>query len=105
MFNLPYNKFHKTLEIVTFILLLAQIVYTAVLYPQLPSKIPSHFNLEGQIDGWSGKESIIILVISFSYITYCSISATKMGWWFTPVMLVGVLGVTFYYTFKLFLVK
>ena len=52
MFNLPYNKFHKTLEIVTFILLLAQIVYTAVLYPQLPSKIPSHFNLEGQIDGW-----------------------------------------------------
>ena len=63
MFNLPYNKFHKTLEIVTFILLLAQIVYTAVLYPQLPSKIPSHFNLEGQIDGWSGKGSIIILVI------------------------------------------
>ena len=155
MFNLPYNKFHKTLEIVTFILLLAQIVYTAVLYPQLPSKIPSHFNLEGQIDGWSGKGSIIILVIvnvalyilltvtmffprlwnmpvkitdknkgivfnytinmvlldklilvmSFSYITYCSISATKMGWWFTSVMLVGVLGVTFYYTFKLFLVK
>ena len=48
MFNLPYNKFQKTLEIVTFILLLAQIVYTAVLYPQLPSKIPSHFNLEGQ---------------------------------------------------------
>ena len=63
MFNLPYNKFQKTLEIVTFILLLAQIVYTAVLYPQLPIKIPSHFNLEGQIDGWSGKESIIILVI------------------------------------------
>ena len=48
MFNLPYNKFHKTLEIVTFILMLAQIVYTAVLYPQLPSKIPSHFNLEGE---------------------------------------------------------
>lgn len=155
MFKLPYNKFQKSLEILALILLLGQIVYTAVLYPQLPSKIPTHFNFAGEADGWGGKGSIIVLVIttvglyilltvtmffprlwnvpvkitdqnrgiifryvmnmvlldkllivaSFFYITYCSISATKMGWWFTPVMLVGVLGVTFYYTFKLFLVK
>lgn len=155
MFKLPYNKFQKSLEILALILILGQIVYTAVLYPQLPSKIPTHFNFAGEADGWGGKGSIIVLVIttvglyilltvtmffprlwnvpvkitdqnrgiifryvmnmvlldkllivaSFFYITYCSISATKMGWWFTPVMLVGVLGVTFYYTFKLFLVK
>ena len=106
MFNLPYNKFHKTLEIVTFILLLAQIVYTAVLYPQLPSKITD--KNKGIVFNYTMNMVLLdklILVMSFSYITYCSISATKMGWCFTPVMLVGVLGVTFYYTFKLFLVK
>lgn len=155
MFKLPYNKFQKSLEILALILLLGQIVYTAVLYPQLPSKIPTHFNFAGEADGWGGKGSIIVLVIttvglyilltvtmffprlwnvpvkitdqnrgiifryvmnmvlldkllivsSFFYITYCSISATGMGWWFTPVMLISVLGVTFYYTFKLFLVR
>lgn len=155
MFKLPYNKFQKSLEILALILLLGQIVYTAVLYPQLPSKIPTHFNFAGEADGWGGKGSIIVLVIttvglyilltvtmffprlwnvpvkitdqnrgiifryvmnmvlldkllivsSFFYITYCSISSTGMGWWFTPVMLISVLGVTFYYTFKLFLVR
>lgn len=155
MFKLPYNKFQKSLEILALILILGQIVYTAVLYPQLPSKIPTHFNFAGEADGWGGKGSIIVLVIttvglyilltvtmffprlwnvpvkitdqnrgiifryvmnmvlldkllivaSFFYITYCSISSTGMGWWFTPVMLISVLGVTFYYTFKLFLVR
>ncbi|WP_455542737.1 DUF1648 domain-containing protein [Intestinibacter sp.] len=155
MFGLPYNKFQKVIEIITLVLILCQIAYTAVSYPQLSSKIPTHFNLAGEVDGWGGKGTIIILVVAtvalyilltvsmffpkmwnvpvkitdqnraivfkyvmnmilldkvlivicFFYMTYCSISSISMGWWFTPFFLISVLGVTFYYTIKLFFVK
>ena len=155
MFRLPYNKFQKTMEIITLVLILCQIVYCVVLYPQLPSKIPTHFNFAGEVDGWGGKGSIIILlattiglyilltvtlffpklwniptkitdqnrgivfkyvinmvlwdklliVACFFYITYCTISSVALGWWFTPFFLISVLGVTFYYTIKLFLIR
>ena len=36
-------------------LLAAALVYTLALYPQLPERIPIHWNLHGQIDGWGEK--------------------------------------------------
>lgn len=36
-------------------LLAAAIVYTLALYPQLPERIPIHWNLHGQVDGWGDK--------------------------------------------------
>lgn len=33
----------------------AALVYSIVLYPSLPDRIPIHWNLNGQIDGWGGK--------------------------------------------------
>ena len=155
MFRLPYNKFQKAVEIITLVLILCQIVYCAVFYPQLPSKIPTHFNFAGEVDGWGGKSSILVLLAAtivlyimltvalffprlwnvpvkitdqnrgvvfkyvinmvlwdkllivgcFFYMTYCSVSSVAMGWWFTPFLLISVLGVTFYYTIKLFLIR
>jgi len=35
--------------------------YAIYLYPTLPHKIPMHFNLNGEVDGWGSKESIYLL--------------------------------------------
>jgi uncharacterized membrane protein len=35
--------------------------YAFYLYPTLPHKIPMHFNLNGEVDGWGSKESIYLL--------------------------------------------
>lgn len=38
----------------------APFIYSALIYPQLPSSIPTHFNIEGKPDAWGGPESIFI---------------------------------------------
>ena len=42
------------------LLIIAPFVYSALIYPQLPSQIPTHFNIEGKADAWGGPESIFI---------------------------------------------
>lgn len=38
----------------------APFLYSVLIYPQLPSKIPTHFNIEGKPDAWGGPGSIFI---------------------------------------------
>jgi uncharacterized membrane protein len=38
----------------------APFAYSAFIYPQLPSQIPTHFNIEGKPDAWGGPASIFI---------------------------------------------
>ena len=42
-------------------LALLPFAYALYLYPTLPNKIPMHFNLKGEVDGWGSKESIYLL--------------------------------------------
>lgn len=42
-------------------LVLIPFAYAIYLYPTLPYKIPMHFNLNGEVDGWGSKESIYLL--------------------------------------------
>jgi uncharacterized membrane protein len=35
--------------------------YAYYLYPNLPNKIPIHFNLQGEVDGWGSRESIFLM--------------------------------------------
>jgi len=37
------------------ILILATLAFGIYVYPQLPDKIPTHWNIHGEVDGWSGK--------------------------------------------------
>jgi uncharacterized membrane protein len=37
------------------LLTLAALVYTLVLYPSLPERIPTHWNWQGEVDGWTRK--------------------------------------------------
>ena len=42
-------------------LVLIPFAYAIYLYPTLPNKIPMHFNLKGEVDGWGSRESIYLL--------------------------------------------
>jgi uncharacterized membrane protein len=42
------------------LLIIAPFVYGALIFPNLPSKIPTHFNIEGKADAWGGPSSIFI---------------------------------------------
>lgn len=35
--------------------------YAYFLYPNLPKKIPIHFNIQGEVDGWGSRESIFLM--------------------------------------------
>jgi uncharacterized membrane protein len=42
------------------LMIIAPFIYGALIYPQLPSRIPTHFNIEGKADAWGGPSSIFI---------------------------------------------
>ena len=42
------------------LLIIAPFIYGALIYPLLPSRIPTHFNIEGKADAWGGPSSIFI---------------------------------------------
>lgn len=39
----------------------AMLVFAAVVYPSLPERIPSHWNIHGQVDGWMGRWSAFLM--------------------------------------------
>lgn len=150
-----YRAYQKVLEVITAALLLGQIIYVAVRYPQIDGKIPTHYDLAGNPDAWSNKSMIFLLlaatiflyilltviiffpkmwnvptkvtaqnqaivtkyvidmtlldklliVACFFYMTVCSLEGIALGLWFTIFMLVSILGVTFYYTIRMFFIK
>jgi uncharacterized membrane protein len=51
----PNNKFNLREEWYILLLILATLLIGLYFYPQLPDKVPSHWNMKGQVDGWSGK--------------------------------------------------
>ena len=42
------------------VILAASLVATAVLYPSLPVRVPTHWNAQGQIDGYSAKWTLFV---------------------------------------------
>ena|SRR5579871_2349636 len=42
------------------LLFAAVALYTAIVYPSLPDRIPIHWNIRGEIDGWGPKSTVLI---------------------------------------------
>lgn len=57
------KKFRKVLNIITLIILFAGLIYTIYNYKKLPDVVATHFNLNGQPNGWGRKGTIFILPI------------------------------------------
>ena len=55
----------KSNKLTSFLLVLGLIAipffYAYYLYPNLPNKIPIHFNIQGEVDGWGSRESIFLM--------------------------------------------
>ena len=53
------NKYLK--ELVLWILIVLPYVYLATIWNKLPEQVPTHFNIAGNVDAWSGKTTLIFL--------------------------------------------
>lgn len=51
-------------------ILLTMIVAGAILYPTLPDKIPTHFNIQGEADHYSGRSSFMMVTIGLCVALY-----------------------------------
>ncbi|MCF6333897.1 MAG: DUF1648 domain-containing protein, partial [Draconibacterium sp.] len=56
-------------ELPILILCVLPIFYLGYIWDSLPNKIPTHWNIKGEIDGWGSKNSTFFLT-SFPVFTY-----------------------------------
>lgn len=66
--DIPKTLFEKTLDIVTAIAYLAGIIYTIVIWSQLPDQVPAHYNGAGEVDRWGSKWELILLPIIAAFL-------------------------------------
>ncbi|MGH1978752.1 DUF1648 domain-containing protein [Rothia sp. L_38] len=53
--DFPPIKPNRTWFLVALGLVVAEVIYLALLYPSLPQQLPVHYNLWGRADGWADK--------------------------------------------------
>ena len=68
------NGVDKVLEIFALSMILAMIIVPLILYSRLPERIPSHYNVSGEIDSYSNKISVFILPIICLLVVYLPIT-------------------------------
>lgn len=59
--KVPIEGLDLVLDILSVTLLILIIVYAIISYSELPDTIPSHFNANGEVDGYSDKSMIWLL--------------------------------------------
>ncbi|WP_395044177.1 SdpI family protein [Flavobacterium sp.] len=62
------NNLKKELPLLAIIAL--PIFYLFYVWKKLPEKIPTHFNIDGKIDSWGEKSSLILIVLLLPILTY-----------------------------------
>lgn len=62
--------------------LLALMLPTALAWPTLPARIPTHFNLAGQVDSYGGKTSVVTLPLVGLALTLFLQSLARFPWAF-----------------------
>jgi len=67
---------HRLLELLALAALAFGIVVVARAWPELPRRIPTHFDIAGQPDGWGGRETVLLLP-GASLFLYLMLSAVQ----------------------------
>lgn len=103
-------KKHLKILIITSIVSLLPILAGLILWNQLPDQIPTHWNGEGEIDGWSSKPFAVfglplILLAAHWLGTFCMLADPKrqnqtgkilqISFWIVPVLSIALSGVTY----------
>lgn len=63
-------------------LLALSLAASLVLYPQLPERLPTHWNVHGEVDGWTGKALAAVLLPALVLLPLLLIAA---GEWLSPL--------------------
>lgn len=85
-FKIPLSLQEKILIASTVLVNIFTWVYLLIQWSEIPSKIPSHFDLLGNPDAWSGKNSILISPIMFTLITIVIILLSRIPQHFNYVV-------------------
>lgn len=64
------NQLNKTKEAILWLLLVAPFVYAGIVWNTLPERVPTHFNLQGQPDEYSGKPSALLVLPVMNVVMY-----------------------------------
>lgn len=59
--KLKKTAFEITLNMLSLLLFIGSMVYLAVIWASLPDKVPTHFNLAGEANGWGHKGTLLLL--------------------------------------------
>ncbi|GAA0589915.1 hypothetical protein GCM10009001_02330 [Virgibacillus siamensis] len=59
--KVPATGWEKLFNFLSFAVIITTIVYTITQYDSLPDRIPTHFNAQGEADGWGSRTTIFIL--------------------------------------------
>ena len=59
----PTTLWQRVLGILAPALLLGSIAFILIRWPHLPEQIPSHYNFAGEVDGYSGRGTLLLLPI------------------------------------------
>lgn len=71
----------RTAVIVVLLLIAGAVAVSIALYPSLPERVPMHWNLHGQVDGWMPKSWGAFLTVGFMALSLLLIVG---GQWLSP---------------------
>jgi uncharacterized membrane protein len=63
-------KFNLKQEIPLIAIMAIPFIYLAYLWNALPEKIPIHWNIKGEIDGWGTKDKLIVILLTLTVFVY-----------------------------------
>lgn len=64
------NQLNRTKEAIIWLLLLLPFAYAAFIWNKLPDQVPTHFNIEGKPDDYSGKAAALLLLPAMNVLIY-----------------------------------
>ncbi|MCM0649072.1 DUF1648 domain-containing protein [Clostridium swellfunianum] len=71
--KIPFTRLEKLIEIVAALGIIINVILPAVYWSKLPVRFATHFNIEGNPDGWGGRGTLlpipIILMILYSLLS------------------------------------
>ena len=59
----PTTRYQRIAGILAPLILLGSIVYILIIWHKLPEQIPTHYNFSGEIDGYGGRGSLLLMPV------------------------------------------
>ena len=61
----PRSKYCRIVNTVSLILPICSLLFIIVYWPEIPDQIPSHYDELGKITSWSGKYSVLVMLLIY----------------------------------------